>query len=345
MIPESFERELSRCLREHRARYPLQQAQDEVKLVFQAMLGPGHLLAAPEITENRIRLETADLEPDPEEPLTEPLGEDYCRLNLRRAMAEGLTCRMIAGMMAECAPPRFTRKDAAAVCGHLGIGKEEELKRLTDESFLPSHSQAYRAAYRPAYRVLPMDWVPVMDAVLAIAAALRGGERVLVTLDGPCAGGKTTLAGRLARVFGAAVVHTDDFVIPHAQKTPERLAVPGGNCDAERLVAEVAAPWKRGGAVLYRKYDCAADCLLPAQEMPECGALILEGCYCNLPRLSALADVRLFLATPWPVREARLRSRESAQSLERFYRLWIPLEDAYFEAYGLPDEGCILLRG
>ena len=47
MIPESFERELSRLLREHRSRYPLLQAQDEVKFVFQAMLGPGHLLAAP----------------------------------------------------------------------------------------------------------------------------------------------------------------------------------------------------------------------------------------------------------------------------------------------------------
>ena len=344
MIPERFEREMLRCLREHRARYPHMQAQDEVKFVFQAMLGAGHLLAPPETVEERIHLETADLQPDPEEPLTEALGEDYCRLNLRRAMAEGLTCRMIAGMMAASAPPRFTREDVAAACGRLWAGGADT-GDLTDESFLPSHSQAFREAYRPAYRVLSADWIPSMKAVLAVAAALRGRERILVTLDGPCAGGKTTLAGRLARVFGAAVAHTDDFVIPHAKKTAERLAVPGGNCDAERLAAEVAAPWKRGGTALYRKYDCAADCLLPAQEIPECGVLILEGCYGNLPVLAALADVRLFLDTPWPVREARLRSRESAQSLERFYRRWIPLEDAYFEAYGLPDEGCVVIHG
>ena len=69
MIPERFEREMLRCLREHRARYPHMQAQDEVKFVFQAMLGAGHLLAPPETVEERIHLETADLQPDPEEPL------------------------------------------------------------------------------------------------------------------------------------------------------------------------------------------------------------------------------------------------------------------------------------
>ena len=40
----------------------------------------------------------------------------------------------------------------------------------------------------------------------------------------------------------------------------------------------------------------------------------------------------------------RLRRRESAESLQRFFDRWIPLEDAYFSAYGLPDESCIRIR-
>ena len=169
------------------------------------------------------------------------------------------------------------------------------------------------------------------------------GKRMLVTIDGPCASGKTTLARRLAETIHAGVVHTDDFVIPHAQKTAERLARPGGNCDAERLVREVLEPFKRGAPVKYRRYDCKADCLTPEEELPDVNVLILEGSYCNLPVIRAYADLRLFMDTPGETRMERLRERETPESLRRFQEKWIPLENAYFEAYRLPDNGCIIL--
>ena len=51
---------------------------------------------------------------------------------------------------------------------------------------------------------------------------------LLITIDGPCASGKTTLAGKLSAALSCDVLHTDDFVVPHARKTAERLSVPGG---------------------------------------------------------------------------------------------------------------------
>ena len=168
-------------------------------------------------------------------------------------------------------------------------------------------------------------------------------ERLLITIDGPCASGKTTLAEKLAAVLNAAVVHTDDYVIPHGQKTPERLAIPGGNCDADRLCKEVVIPWKRGDTAFIRKYDCRNDRLLPTEKLPDSRILILEGSYSNLPMIREHADVRVFVNTPWEIRQERLIRRESPQSLQRFYDRWIPLEDRYFEAYGLPDRECILL--
>ena len=113
-------------------------------------------------------------------------------------------------------------------------------------------------------------------------------------------------------------MHTDDFVIPHAMKTPERLAVPGGNCDAERLAVEVVIPFKLGSPVKYRIYAFRHDVLLPEQQLPDTQILILEGSYCNLPAIREYADVRLFLDAPWEIREARLLSRESAASMRRF---------------------------
>ncbi len=176
---------------------------------------------------------------------------------------------------------------------------------------------------------------------------LQKGEnepRLLVTLDGPCATGKTTLAQFLSESLHAAVLHTDDFVIPHARKTPEQLAIPGGNCDAERLASETLGPWRAGSAATFRRYDFRRDRLCPEEALPNRRILILEGSYCNLPVIRRYADVRLFLTASRETRLRRLRERESPESLQGFFDRWIPLEDAYFEAYRLPDAGCLILR-
>ena len=185
----------------------------------------------------------------------------------------------------------------------------------------------------------------MINAVLEIILkAADKKERLLVTLDGPCASGKTTFAAALAGELDAAVLHTDDFVVPHPQKTAERLAIPGGNCDWERLCREVIAPWKQGVQPQLQRYDCQHDCLLPPETLTADRILILEGSYCNLPAIRAYADVRLFMMTPEKKRLERLRQRESPESLQRFFERWIPLENAYFAAYGLPDAECILIE-
>ena len=178
-----------------------------------------------------------------------------------------------------------------------------------------------------------------------IRESIGGTEFPLITMDGPCASGKTTAARKLAEALRGFVIHTDDFVIPHAQKTAERLAIPGGNCDAERLLREVILPWKSGRPVRYRRYDCRAKRLRDWETAEAGKVLILEGSYCNLPVIREHADVRIFVDTPPEIREERLKARESPESYQRFQDMWIPLENAYFSAYGLPDPGCLRLKG
>ena len=347
MTREAFEQEILHHLRTQRRRYPAMEQEDAVKFVFQAMLGAGHLLSSRDRTEQYIARETEPLTADPAEPLWEALSPAWCRLHLRGAKERGITPSVIAGLMVTSrSGPKYTRQDVHDFCVRLAASEEKwitdpgALDRIPDETWLPSHSSAYREQYHPSYRVISAGWIPYIETVRRIAGARA--DRVLVTIDGPCASGKTTLAGKLAEVFGAAVVHTDDFVIPHARKTAERLAVPGGNCDSDRLVTEVAAPWKQGGPVIYRKYDCRNDTLMPAEQLPDCRILILEGSYCNLPAIRQYADVPVFISAPWEIRETRLRQRESAQSLRMFHDRWIPLEDQYFKAFGLPDRECVV---
>ncbi len=183
------------------------------------------------------------------------------------------------------------------------------------------------------------------DAIDRIVREKEKKQRILVAIDGPCASGKSTLAGVLAGLFGAGTVHTDDFVIPHWLKTPERLQAPGGNLDDQRLIGEVLEPWKRGEDIIYQRYDCHGRRYVPADPLPRADMLILEGSFALLPSLRVYADVRLFLTAPWEKRKARLIKRESPESYKRFTDMWIPLENAYFEAYGLPDGDCIVIRG
>ena len=350
MTKEIFFREIRRHLGEQMARCPAMEQQDVVKFVFQALLGVGHLLSSREEAEEFVIRETDRQPAVSGEPLYEELSPSWCRISLRGARERGIPPSVVSGLMfTQDGGLPFTRQDVLGFCrelaasGNYRITDPDALNRILDEGWLPSHSPAYRQQYLPAYRVIPAEWIPRTELIRRIAE--RKAERTLVTVDGPCASGKTTLAEKLSSVYHAAVVHTDEYVIPHAQKTAERLAVPGGNCDADRLAREVAAPWNRGEPVLYRRYDCRKDLLLPAEKLPDCRLLILEGSYCNLPVIRQYADIRVFVKASWETRAERLRKRESPQSLQMFRDRWIPLEDRYFSAFGLPDPDCVLLPG
>ena len=351
MTKKDFEQDVLHRLKTQWLLRPLMEQADVVKFLFQAMLGAGHLLSTKEYVENGITREMDGLSGDPDEPLYEVLSPFWFRINLRRAKAEQLPPSVIAALMiASHAKEQFSRRDVYDFCTDLSLSDDtaitnvDSLNSILNESWLPSHSDVYREQYHPAYRVVSSEWIPYLNIIREIAGKQHDRERLMLTIDGPCASGKTTLAQKLAEIFKAAVIHTDDFVIPHAQKTAARLAIPGGNCDAERLVNEVAAPWKRGEDVKYRRYDCGLDRLLQEEAVPESDMLILEGSYCNLPSIRKYADLCLFVDTPDSIRMRRLQKRESPESLKRYHGKWIPLENAYFEAYNLPDKDCVIIR-
>ncbi len=181
-----------------------------------------------------------------------------------------------------------------------------------------------------------------LQAILTRLAALPG-DRLLVTIDGPCGSGKTTLARQLAAATSEPGVHMDDFAIPHAQKTQERLAVPGGNADVTRLLTEVISPWLAGEPAFVRPYLCHEDRFGEGQPLPAGCLLILEGTYANLPAIAEHASMRLFLRVDAREQQRRLLQRVGAERLVAFNDRWIPLENAYFAAFSLPDAGCIVL--
>ena len=205
------------------------------------------------------------------------------------------------------------------------------------------HSEEFRAAYAPAYRVIRREYVRLLPLLSALDRRLAEKSRVIAALEGGSAAGKTTLAALLAKIYPECnVFHMDDFFLRPEQRTEARLAEPGGNVDRERFLEEVLLPLRRGETVQYRPYNCHARTLgNPAPVVP--GALnIVEGAYSTHPALSDCYDLSVFLRISPELQRTRIQSRNSPEAQARFFSTWIPLERRYFDAAD-PESRCDLI--
>lgn len=338
-------------VRAHAARYPRMEPQDYVKLAYQSEFGSEHMAAssgdvlAGLWTELRQAPETGRLPPP------EPIGGGLCRWALARDAAG--SCERSLPLLA-----RFFTATAAAHRGDpdafqqklrflagLGIpGMASYLEQYRAEG-CPSvhHSDAYRAAYHPHYRVVSMDYVNYMVLFTALSPLVHSGQTALVAIDGRCGSGKTGLAALISGIFPCTVLHMDDFFLPFEKRTPERLATPGGNVDHERLLREVLDPLSRGEPALLRSFDCHEGVLRPPVEVPRRDLTILEGSYAHHPALRGRYDLTVFLTCSKEEQRRRLLDREGPGGLAPFLERWIPLEERYFSAFAVEDESDLVV--
>jgi uridine kinase len=167
---------------------------------------------------------------------------------------------------------------------------------------------------------------------------------VVCAIDGPCSSGKSTLAARLESVYGCNVVHMDDFFLQPWQRTAERLAEPGGNVDRERFLAEALGPLLEGRAVRFRRFDCSVQALAGEILLRPHALNVIEGAYSLHPVLRGAYDLKVFLTIGPEEQKARLLKR-SPESYPRFLEEWVPMENKYFEAFGVAECSDLILEG
>lgn len=179
-----------------------------------------------------------------------------------------------------------------------------------------------------------MNLAPLLAA---IQRAMDAHPHVLMAIDGPCASGKSTLAAQLGDHYQAPVLHMDDFFLPPALRTQERLSQPGGNVDRERFFSQVLSPLSQQAPTSYRPWRCQTGTLGEEIFISPAPLTIVEGAYALHPDLREHYHLRVFLTAPLPLREARLRQRNGPEGLETFQARWIPLENAYFQQCAVED--------
>ena len=164
-----------------------------------------------------------------------------------------------------------------------------------------------------------------------------GKDKILVAIDGRCASGKTTLAGKLAercesvlQVDHVHVIHMDDFFLRPEQRTRERLSEPGGNVDRERVLEEVLIPIAEGRSCTFRPFDCRIQGLKSPILIEPGRITIVEGAYSCHPLLREFYDLKIFMDVEPEEQMRRIRIRNGEEGAEHFRTRWIPLEERYF---------------
>lgn len=158
--------ELKVVLIRHAARYPLMQPTDAVKLIYQNEFGGGHMIRDEQACLAYLRREYDSITKDANVPLYEEIGNGIVRVHLAAVKPEDLA--------------QLGRDFIRSAAEHTGskerfLEKLDVLRQLTAEGYFQfdkmeleaylseyirsgcpavSHSDSYRNAYRPAYRVV-----------------------------------------------------------------------------------------------------------------------------------------------------------------------------------------------
>ena len=355
--------EFAQILKDHAAHYPLMQPVDAVKLVYQSVFGPGHMIKSEKAASKRLEAEYAAI-PHTAAFRIEMLG-DTARVYLDAPLSD-IDRTLLARMFCASAK-RFPRgwdkaNDAAKALLGRRIGCLRALAergvfafdRQTLDDYLRtwradgcqavSHSDAYREAYAPAYRVIDARFARIFEAASAIGALSVSLPRVVAAIDGRCASGKSTAAALLAELFPAGIIHMDDFFLPGELRTPERLAEAGGNLHRERFITEVLPHLRGKKPFRHRVFDCSVfDYAKKPQKIKPQKLLICEGSYALHPDFGRYYDIAIFSDISPEEQLRRIRERDGEEMLTMFRERWIPMEERYFNEMDIRSRcDCVL---
>ncbi len=153
------------------------EVRDVYKLLYQGTRGPEHLIRSPEDFTARLYAEFTCVPPDDGEPLVESIAPDgsLLRLNLRPFKARGGEENWLVEACLETGERQWGRESAlratwrtfvrACQEGQFTAFSLDEVITFSDwleNQGFPAvhHSQVYREAYRPAYRLVAADLCP-----------------------------------------------------------------------------------------------------------------------------------------------------------------------------------------
>lgn len=345
-------------LEEHAERYPMMQPQDYGKLIFQSEFGPEHMVRDQNGALSFLQEEMAVLSQDASPWKMEDVGGELCRFPLSACPSDRAVRLLAELFVRSAAKSRGTaegimEKTRQLLDLQIPKGKtpslqirrqmEEWVREWKKNGFPPvHHSETYRKAYRPHYRLIQKEYAVYFPALLEISRLIEQRSPVVIGVDGRCGSGKTGFASLVESLFSCNVLHMDDFYLPPDQRAANWNEVLGGNIDFDRFYAEALSKARLGEALLYRPYCCKEGKIKKELPLPPRILTVVEGSYSLHPQLRGNAgyDFKIFLTCSKKEQERRLKEREGSH-FTAFREKWIPMEEHYFSRYAI-EESCDL---
>ncbi len=340
--------EFGAILQAHLARYPLMTPQDCGKLAYQSEFGPEHLAPALDYVTTMLEREWAEVLAGQAYIAPEDIGGGLVRFYLNPEKDIPAAAALLAQLF--CRTAREHQGTQEGLEEKLAVLAQQDIPGMVDwladyrAQGCPAvrHSEVYRHAYGPHYRLLRAEYARFWPALQQIWSLYRSGKPAIVAIDGRCASGKTTLAKLAAELMPCNVLHMDDYYKPIAQRAPDWETTPGGNIDYPRLQVEVFDAIAAGKAITCRVFDCGTQTLQAAQTLPQRPLTILEGSYCQHPTLREGYALKIFVTCRREEQLRRLRAREG-EGIEGYLSRWVPMEDRYHAACQVEEHADILI--
>ncbi len=179
---------LTRVICLHAARYPLMEPTDAVKLVYQSVFGGGHLIQDTQASLLRLSNERAAANALQTNPFVE-IGNGRARMHLASpalsALPDALLNRMFVLSARAPAGDIVQFHSALNLLSSLArdglfrfdsVCFEDYLRPYVDSDCpMVSHSETYRQAYHPSYRVVDAIYTQLLPTITAVQSAIASG--------------------------------------------------------------------------------------------------------------------------------------------------------------------------
>jgi len=349
-------REFCEYVKEQLWLHPSMQPRDIVKLCYQSAFGAEHLLADQNRAKRYFDEEYERVEEN-NVPLYEQISPDICRVNLPAWKKSGMPSEWLFRMFVGTASVPHGSK--TMFLEYLEMA--EQVLKTADVSFsqkdweiylqaykeagMPSvhHSQTYREAEHPAYRIVKQSYISVLP-ILQEASGLKTEGIKVIAIDGRAAAGKSTAAVMLSEILGADVIEMDDFFLPPQLRTKERLMEAGGNVHYERFIEEVIPHLKEDKGFWYRCFDCSKMDYHGERSVKTLFWRVVEGSYSQHPVFGEYADLKVFMEVDPEEQMCRIIQRNGNEMAVMFQDRWIPMEEHYFNYYQIRNRAALVLE-
>lgn len=338
-------------------KYPKQELQDILKMLYQNEFGPKHIANNEIECFKSFSKEFQTVQYNKDEELFENIGYNALRLNLK-AIPKDTDLNYLNKIIVKSADDFCGTNERLVIkFGLLVVMAENneipfDIQKVRDETnafakngFKPiSHSDIYKENYSPSYRVISKKYRTLVEAVIGLRKLDTAKSHIVINIDGNSASGKTTLAKNLAKLLNAELVHCDDFFLPTELRTEERLNEVGGNIHYERLKTEVIDNLRKPKVISYKAFDCQSGTYKENRFLMNKKFVLVEGAYSSHPYFENYSDFKIFLTCDKETQRERILNRNGEKMLERFLNEWIPKEAKYFEKFKTEENSDLVIR-